>query len=142
MGFGPQVLLGEHRFYLFQCGQVPPLRVKLLHRGKFPIDINLALQLRYGVIGATHPNIERRTDNHARNQGHHHSGGSRHQSPMPLHIFLCPVANAGWSGRDRLATEMPLDVTGQFDGRTVASTWTFLQRFHHNPVQVAANQPG
>ena len=49
---------------------------------------------------------------------------------------------AGASGQDWLVVQMPLDICSQHICRLVTTTSIFLQRLHHDPVEVAADSFG
>ena len=46
------------------------------------------------------------------------------------------------AGLDGVALEMAPDVAGEAAGRLVASRPVLLERLHHDPVEIAAHQPG
>ncbi len=56
---------------------------------------------------------------------------------VPLDEFFQAVSAAGRAGLDDLVGEIALDVAGEAVGRLVAPGAVFLERLHHDPVELA-----
>ena len=52
--------------------------------------------------------------------------------------FAYPVSRRRWSGLDRIAAQVALDVIREPAGRFISPRTIFLDRFHDDPVKVSA----
>ena len=77
----------------------------------------------------------------AAHQGEDHHGGRQDCSLVPPHELPHLVAHRWRAGRDRLVRQVTLQVQRQRVGRLVAPVAVLLQRLHHDPIEVALDQP-
>ena len=73
-------------------------------------------------------------------QQRHGDGGSGSEPELvPSHEAREQIAGARRTGHDRLILQMPAEVGGEAVGGFVAAAAVFLERLHHDPVEVAAD---
>ena len=70
-----------------------------------------------------------------------HQGRRQDRPFVPPHELPQPVAHRRRTGQHRLVGQVTLQVHRQPVGRLVAPVAVLLQRLHHDPVQVALDQP-
>ena len=83
---------------------------------------------------------ERRGDDPAE-QGQHHERRGHDPAPVPPEEFPQAIDPRGRTGGDRLVVGEPLQVLGQADGGVVTPLPLLGQRLHHDPVEVALDEP-
>ena len=81
-------------------------------------------------------------DRGPRHQQHHAGRGRERADTVPAQELRDAVARGGRAGLDRLVVEIALDVSRQRARRLVASRAVLLERFHHDPVELAPHFPG
>ena len=77
----------------------------------------------------------------AAHQGQDDRGGRQDRPLVPPHELPQPVAHRRRTRRHRLVVQVALEVHRQAVGRLVAPVAVLLQRLHHDPVEVALDQP-
>ena len=96
------------------------------------------LGLRLGS-GARFQQAQRRADDSG-NQCQEYQADRHHRALVPPHELPQPVRRRRRTGQHRLVVQVALDVGGEAVGRLVAPGAVLLQRLHHDPVQLAADQ--
>ena len=66
--------------------------------------------------------------------------GRDQRRPVFAGILPQPVRRRRWTRLHRVAFQVSLDVTGETIGRLVPPRPVLLDRFHHDPVQLAPHQ--